>query len=256
MFAVYNRLFVYGDGVTTGPEAAPERPSERADRAYQSIRTAIIESALPPDTRLGEEVLAAHYGVSRTLIRTVLARLVDDGLVDTGKGKSARVAHPTQDEARDAFAVRAALEREAIKALAAASSPSAIAALRAHVAAERDALARGSAKSSARLGGEFHIMLALLTGNELLHRYASEVVSRTALILSIYGRDIDQTVSIDEHARLVEVLAAGDLAASLDLAERHLYTVEENTLHTPRSDNAVDLTSILSRYAFPPSLRS
>jgi len=203
---------------------------------------------LAPDTRLGEEPLAAHYGVSRTLIRTVLSRLVEDGLVDTAKGKSARVAQPTREEARDAFAVRAALEHEAIRALAAGRAVAAESTLRQHIAAERMALHERNAKASARLGGEFHIALARATGNALLERYVSEVVSRTALILAIYGRDIDQTTSIDEHERLVDLLVAGDAEAAFELAEHHLVAVEEDTLHVGAGAAENDLASILARF--------
>lgn len=227
------------------------RSAGRSARAYRSLRAAIIEAALPPDTRLGEELLATHYGVSRTLIRGVLGQLVDDGLVDTGKGKSARVAHPTREEAHDAFVVRVALEREVIRALADAPTTVAQGILTAHVDAEREALANLGKMSSARLGGEFHIVLARLSGNALLYRYVSAVVSRTALILSIYGREIDQATSIDEHAELTALIVQGDTSAALALAERHLGTVEERTLRTEPDAGPVDLTSILARYSDP-----
>lgn len=239
---------VYGGGVSIDTHEALQRPADRAERAYRSLRAAIIESALAPDTRLGEEPLAAHYGVSRTLIRTVLSRLVEDGLVDTAKGKSARVAQPTREEARDAFAVRAALEREAIRALAVGRAGAAEATLRHHVAAERKALRDRNAKASARLGGEFHIALARATGNLLLERYVSEVVSRTSLILAIYGRDLDQATSIDEHERLIDLLVKGEADAALELAEHHLVAVEENTLHMEAGAAETDLATILARF--------
>ncbi|MDE0547421.1 GntR family transcriptional regulator [Microbacterium sp. C7(2022)] len=224
-----------------------ERPAERAERAYVSLRAAIIEGALTPRTKLGEESLASHYGVSRTLIRNVLSRLVGEGLVDTGRGKSAEVAEPTLDEARDAFAVRAALEREAIDVLAGCWTPAIAARLNAHIDAERVAWSSKNAKASARLGGQFHIELAAATGNALLHRYVSEVVSRTALILTVYGRDIDQQSSIDEHQQLVDLLAAGDRDGAHRLAMSHLGEVERKTLRAPQSD-ARSLAMILAQY--------
>jgi DNA-binding GntR family transcriptional regulator len=39
-----------------------------------------------------------------------------------------------------------------------------------------------------RLIGKFHLVLARMTGNGLLTRHITEVVSRCSLILAIYGR--------------------------------------------------------------------
>lgn len=234
--------------MSTETASASERPAERAERAYGSLRAAIIEGALAPRTKLGEEALAAHYGVSRTLVRSLLSRLVRDGLVDTSKGKSAEVAHPTLDESRDAFAVRAALEREVISTLAANWSAETAQTLAAHVRAEREAWEGRNAMTSSRLGGEFHILLASATGNGLLHRYVIEVVSRTALILAIYGREIDQLASIEEHELLLTHLAQGRRDAALELAARHLAAVEQKTLRSAAQPSTGSLSSILAQY--------
>lgn len=222
-------------------------PAERADRAYASLRAAVIEGALAPGTKLGEETLAAHYGVSRTLVRTVLARLVADGIVDSPHGRSAEVAHPTVEEARDAFAVRRVLEREAVLRVAERWDAATAARLRAHVDAEREAWTHRRSTASARLGGEFHILLARETGNDLLERYMSEVVSRTALILAVYGRDIDQQASIEEHEELLALLAAGDAERAADLVTHHLDEVQRKTLR-PVDAEGDPLLSVLSRY--------
>lgn len=224
-----------------------ETPAERAERAYASVRAAVIEGALTPGTKLGEETLAAHYGVSRTLVRTVLARLVSDGLVDSPHGRSAEVAHPTIEEARDAFVVRRALEREAVLRVAARWDDRIHDRLRAHARAEREAWTARQSAASARLGGEFHILLARESGNALLQRYMSEVVSRTALILTIYGRDIDQGASIDEHDELIALLAAGDGAGAADHVAAHLDGVETQALR-PEAPAGDPLLSVLARY--------
>ncbi|MDU0326776.1 GntR family transcriptional regulator [Microbacterium sp. KSW2-21] len=223
------------------------RPSDRAERAYEALRAAIIEGALTPGTKLGEEALAAHYGVSRTLVRTVLQRLVGDGVVDSPPGRSAAVARPTIDEARDAFTVRAALEREGVRLVAERRDPAALARLRTHVRAEREAWESRRPTVSARLGGEFHLLIARESENTLLVRYMSEVVSRTALILSIYGRDIDQEISIAEHEQLLHMLEAGDADAACALVEHHLADVQRKSLGR-EADSGEELLAVLSRY--------
>ena len=86
-----------------------------ADLAYETLRRAILEKAIAPGTRLPEDELAAQFGVSRTPIRAVLARLQNEGLVSAGARRTAAVAEPGLAEARKVFEVRRVLEREAVR---------------------------------------------------------------------------------------------------------------------------------------------
>ena len=105
-----------------GPQPAGDPARRPADAAFLSLRSAIVEAALPPGTRLPEDLLAQQYGVSRTLIRGTLARLTAAGLVETGKAKSALVADPSLTEAKETFEVRRCLEREAVRRIASRGS--------------------------------------------------------------------------------------------------------------------------------------
>lgn len=55
-----------------------------SERVYLALRADLMGGQFPPVERLGEEKLAARYGVSRTPVREALARLVADGLVERG----------------------------------------------------------------------------------------------------------------------------------------------------------------------------
>lgn len=225
-----------------------ERPADRANAAFLSLRTAIVEAALPPGSRLPEDVIAAHYGVSRTLVRSTLARLTAAGLVETGKAKSALVASPSIEDALATFEVRRCLEREAVKLAAARSDAAGIARLREHVERERRAADAGDALVSGRLGAEFHVVLAELSGNPLVERYLSEVVWRCALILSIHGKDHDQRGSIAEHAELIDRIEARDADGAASLVDSHIAAVESRTLPSTAPPARLDLVDVLKRY--------
>lgn len=79
----------------------PTRPEIHAE-----LREQILLLDLPPGTRLREEHLAHHFGVSRTPIRQVLDRLEFEGLVVQGEGAGARVSSLEAKELRDIWAVR------------------------------------------------------------------------------------------------------------------------------------------------------
>jgi DNA-binding GntR family transcriptional regulator len=54
--------------------------------------------------------------------------------------------------------------------------------------------------------------LADLTGNALLARYVAEVVSRSGLILALYGRPHSAECAVSEHRAIIEALKSGDAA--------------------------------------------
>ncbi len=73
---------------------------------HAALREQIILLDLPPGSRLREEQLAEHFGVSRTPIRQVLDRLEFEGLVEQGEGRGARVSPLDPKELRDIWAMR------------------------------------------------------------------------------------------------------------------------------------------------------
>ena len=61
------------------PQASAAR--ERFQRLHKTLRSRICLLDYPPGTRLSEEALALEFGVSRTPLRRVLARLEAEGLL-------------------------------------------------------------------------------------------------------------------------------------------------------------------------------
>ncbi|WP_088282189.1 FadR/GntR family transcriptional regulator [Ideonella sp. A 288] len=77
-----------------------------ADRIAAELAQRVRAGAYPVASRLPTEVaLAAHYGVSRTVIREVIARLKSQGLVDSRQGSGTVVLDARSS---DAFRVLAA----------------------------------------------------------------------------------------------------------------------------------------------------
>src|SRR3954470_15525660 len=72
-------------------KAALERDLLR-DRAYTTIRDAIVDGTLQPGERLRDQELTAWLGLSRTPVRDALSRLEQDGLVKTEPQRFTRVA--------------------------------------------------------------------------------------------------------------------------------------------------------------------
>jgi DNA-binding GntR family transcriptional regulator len=231
------------------------KPVSRADVAYLSLRQAIVEQALVPGTKLPEDALAAHFGVSRTLVRAALARLANEGLIDTGNKRTATVARPSREEAKAVFDVRRCLEVEVARLVAQNWQPHFAALLEEHVGTEEATLGAGSAKLELRIASEFHLLLAQLTGNPLMERYVSEVVSRCSLILAVHGHEPSQECGIREHRTLIEALRKRDAALAQQLMRDHLEALEARSLVHRPDDGPTDVVGILGRYsaAFAPA---
>lgn len=225
------------------------RPSSRTDVAHEALRQAIIEQALQPGTKLPEDEIGAHFGMSRTLVRAVLARLAAEGLVDARPKRTATVAQPTLAEARDVFEVRRTLEAEVVRLVVKRWKPEFGAELEGLVRAEDEARARHQENLSIRLAGEFHLRLAQLSGNSVLSRYMAELVTRCSLILAVFGRPHSSDGAVNEHSEIIAALREGDAAKAVGIMDEHMGAVERRALFQSEDDAPPALGDVLSRYA-------
>lgn len=229
------------------PPAARRERDEPAQTATQrivdSITSAIAERRLMPGTKLAEQKLADIFRVSRTLVRQALNQLSRDRLVRLEPARGATVAAPSVAEARQVFEARQLIESALIKQLARCITPAQMAELRAHLLAERAAIARTDVPGRTRLLADFHVLLARLTGNEVLAQLLRDLLTRSSLIALMYQSTHSAEESYAEHVAIVDALERGDARDATRLTQRHLSSVERNLRLDPRRpDLALVLT--------------
>lgn len=228
------------------PKSAKVVPISRTEAVQEALRQAIIEQSLQPGARLPEDAIGETFGTSRTIAREALGRLAVEGLVELKPNRGAFVANPSLDEGRDTFVVRRGLERTVAETLAGYLRPEEAEALKAFVARERSVSGTNDTESI-RLAGEFHLLLARLTGNSLLARYVTEVVSRCSLILAMYGRPHSAECGVREHEEIVEALVAGDRPLAMRLMDDHVNQVASRASLEPKPER--DIRDLLAPYA-------
>lgn len=194
----------------------------------ESLTRAIVEHRLHPGTKLAEQKLADHFGVSRTLVRQALFQLSQKRLIKLEPARGAFVAAPSVEEAKQVFAVRRMLEAEMARAFARTATSARIKALREHVAQEKRAVQQQDVPSRTELLGDFHVRMAELMDNQVLADLLSELISRCALITLMYQSAHAAQHSNEEHAQIVKALAAKDEELAVRLMQEHLAHVEEN----------------------------
>jgi len=230
---------------TTRPVAKAAPPGE--DEVYERLLSAIFEHRLPPGTKLGEDRLAGIFGVSRAMVRRVLPRLAYEGVVTLEPNRGAFVAKPTVAEAREVFEARRIIEPGIVeRAVRSAERRTIVARLRQHVAAERRARHEDDLRAIVRLSGEFHTVLAEMSGNAVLAKAMRELTTRTCLVIALYDKPSMPSCLGEEHADIVDALAAGEGARAVKLMLEHLHHVERNLDLSITEAAPVDLEEALA----------
>jgi len=95
------------------PPHADDGPAPRRlarERAFETVKDAIITGRLAPGTRLVERELCTALGVSRSIVREVIRRLEAERLVDAAAHRGPRVTTLTARAARQIYRLREELE--------------------------------------------------------------------------------------------------------------------------------------------------
>jgi len=220
---------------------AVRSPDAIADR----IVDAILAGRVGAGQHLGEQPLADLFGVSRTLVREALSRLSARGMVEVSARRGWTVVQPSEEEARDAFGARVAIETGLVQSLEGPLPAAQVRRLERHVAQERSAIREGDAGRRSYLLGEFHVCLAECIGNALLADILRDLTARTTLIASLYQSTHDATRSCADHARIVAALEAGEIARAAVFVRDHIREVAEHLRHPSVEDPAARLRAAL-----------
>jgi DNA-binding GntR family transcriptional regulator len=210
-----------------------------------ALTKAIVEHRLHPGTKLAEQKLADHFGVSRTLVRQALFQLAQKRLITLEPARGAFVATPSSEEARQVFEVRRMLEIEMTRDFVRQGTKAQIAQLQEHVAQEKAAVARGDVPHRTDLLGDFHVLMANLLGNHVLAQILDELLSRCALITLMYQTTNAAEHSAQEHEDILQAIVARDEALATRLMGEHLHNVQAN-LSLDRKMPTNDISAALS----------
>lgn len=206
------------------------RPKQTAaERAYEAIRAAIIEGALPVNGRLTEEALAERVGVSRTPVRTALQRLHRDGFVDFSPHLGAVVKGWSPADVREIFEVRALLEGMGCERAARRVTEEDLALL-SGLCDEMEAVARAPSRLPAmsELNRRFHLELLRIAGNRRLAEIAGNLMDLGFLVRSFAQfSEADVARSLSHHRDIVAALRAGNGRWAEAIMRAHILTASD-----------------------------
>lgn len=220
-------------------------PDERL--IVESIYAAVMEQRLPPSTKLSESKLCEAFGVGRLRVRRALLLLASQGIVNLHSNRGAFVAQPDHKEARDVFDARLALEPSIVRQVTGHAEARDLADLERHIELEQLAHQGRNRRELIRLSGEFHIKLAQATGNAVLARIMRELVTRTSLIIGLFGMSGVSSCEEHEHLEILTLVRNHDGDGADELVRAHLAHIEADLNLSAHGAGEPDLVRILSK---------
>ena len=201
------------------------------ERVFESLEEEILSGKLARGASLGEIALSERLGVSRTPVRAALARLAEDGLVESVANKGAVVVGITKEDLIDIYRIRMRLEGLASLYAAQKISPEALKILSDSVELSEFYINKKDTDKLKELDSEFHETIYRETGNRLLCKTLSElhrkIKTYRKLSLSVPGR---LEKSVTEHREIYEAIARGDGELADRLTSLHIERAMENML--------------------------
>ena len=191
-----------------------------ADRVRQVLMDRIIDGTYRSGTRLVEMDIAHEFRTSQAPVREALRALEAAHFLETEPYRGTRVRQVGEREWREAFQVRAVLEKLAVQ-LGAARLRERLRDLRAEADATLSAAKAGDVTRFLHHNIRFHQMIVEASDNAVLHRTWAALVFTVGARARAARTADDMTAVAKEHREIVDAIARGDAKAAGRLLRRH-----------------------------------
>ncbi|MEE2523289.1 GntR family transcriptional regulator [Pseudarthrobacter sp. J75] len=175
------------------------------------LRHAIGRGQIPPGAQLGEAELARELGVSRGPLREAMQRLTQEGLLISIRNRGLFVITMTDEEVRDMYVARTAVERAAAELILQKGTASIAARLRDVVKDMKKAADKGDLDAMSEADMEYHEALVSAAESPRLTRMHNTLLTETRMCLTALEKKYpDPETRVAEHAAIADALAQGD----------------------------------------------
>jgi len=209
--------------MTAGGETAP---SEAVAEVVLAVRDGIMQGTYAPGQRLPEADLVALYRASRGTVRTALAQLENEGLVQRERNRGARVRPISVEEAVEITETRAVVEGLCAAKAAERATEHDRARLRELADAMRSAVESGDIPAYSRTNQLVHRAIRDISGHQtaglMLDRLRTQSVRYHFRVALLPGRP---SVGLREHLDVIEAVCSGDPAVAERTMRAHLLSV-------------------------------
>jgi DNA-binding GntR family transcriptional regulator len=206
-----------------------------AERVKQDLLRRIMSGELPPGARLVELQIARELNTSQGPVREALCELEGLELVVTEPYKGSRVREVTPQDTREAYLVRAALEKLAAQ-LAGPHFEGSVADLRKAATAILAAARKKDTAAYARHDITFHRLIVEGACNRILLRTWNSLAFEVRLQLWLARGKIDLVTVQEAHWKIIDALDKGDGMLAGKLLHEHIYPFTRSNSSQPTNE--------------------
>lgn len=215
------------------PALTPISRRTLTDDVLANLRQGIIEGAFGPGCRIVERKLAEQLGVSRGPVREAMLRLEHEGLLVCDKGRGAIVKDFDKDDFDEIVTARSMLETTAARLACRKLEPADVARFDANMEQMR---ASSELLEVTHLDIAFHDLIAQTARHSRLYGFWSMLRPQLELWLARMHRRFEarlghtREMTVQAHAKIVEVLRSQDEQASAVLLEQQIHVWGQHQL--------------------------
>ncbi len=196
------------------------------DASYERLRAAIAAGALLPNERLIESELAEHLGVGRATVRTALARLAQENIVERLPNRGARVRRISAKEAVEILEARIALEGIAARHAAANATDADVGELRKILDEMEQRTADGELLGYTDTNARFHRAILRIADHGIAASLIENLRSRSAQHpFRATLHPTEPAVRVRQHRAIADAIARRDPDAAERAMRDHLADV-------------------------------
>lgn len=213
----------------------------KSSRVYAELKRDITAGSFRPGEHLVRRDLVKRFGVSLSIVNEALGRLGGDGLVESTEMVGTRVTCLTEEELRDEFVLREAIERHVARLLASKATDELLATLfddARTLDRWMNELGHDDSQGSL-LHLEFHLKLARSTGFTSLEENLKRMSIRT-LLTTRWLKNLRIPHPPDFHQQLVRSIARRDQIAADETMRAHLNFANDYRAQNPTVVSGVE----------------
>ena len=216
------------------------------DRAYNTIREAILSSRVVPGQPLIESQIARELAMSKTPVREALQRLTTENLVVLDRFRGATVRPVSPELIRNVYEVRELLEPLATRQAVPRLTDEAFERLENAVRTAERALAAADVPSLGEANRAFHSVFVEYASNSYLEGILTQIQDQIRVFSVVIWISAETRLrELREHIEIIDAARRRDADLASTLMAEHLATFEADVIRAVESNRGVARSGII-----------